>query len=248
MLTGPVGVLVRADRADRRQPPDLRHRRRARRGARPRAGRRAGWRCCRSSASCAATSPARAGRTTRRPARSRGSSCPAGLRESERLPEPIFTPSTKAEVGHDEAIDFERRGRAGRRPRAGRAGARRLARALLVRRRARARARRDPGRHEVRVRPRRRTATLVARRRGADARLLALLAGRRLRGRPRPAELRQAVRARLGVGERLGPQRRRRRRSPTTSSRARARATSRPTSASPASRSRPGCERDRGAA
>jgi phosphoribosylaminoimidazole-succinocarboxamide synthase len=32
---------------------------------------------------------------------------PAGLRESERLPEPIFTPSTKADVGHDEAIDFE---------------------------------------------------------------------------------------------------------------------------------------------
>ncbi len=32
---------------------------------------------------------------------------PAGLRESEQLPEPIFTPSTKAEVGHDEAIDFE---------------------------------------------------------------------------------------------------------------------------------------------
>src|ERR1700728_3121935 len=32
---------------------------------------------------------------------------PAGLRESARLPEPIFTPSTKAEVGHDEAIDFQ---------------------------------------------------------------------------------------------------------------------------------------------
>jgi len=37
-----------------------------------------------------------------------GIALPAGLRESERLPEPIFTPSTKAEVGHDEAIDFER--------------------------------------------------------------------------------------------------------------------------------------------
>jgi phosphoribosylaminoimidazole-succinocarboxamide synthase len=33
---------------------------------------------------------------------------PDGLRESERLPEPIFTPSTKADVGHDEAIDFDR--------------------------------------------------------------------------------------------------------------------------------------------
>jgi len=30
-----------------------------------------------------------------------------GLRESEQLPEPIFTPSTKATEGHDEAIDFE---------------------------------------------------------------------------------------------------------------------------------------------
>ena len=37
-----------------------------------------------------------------------GIELPAGLRESERLPEPIFTPSTKALEGHDEAIDFER--------------------------------------------------------------------------------------------------------------------------------------------
>src|SRR4051794_14949625 len=35
-----------------------------------------------------------------------GIELPAGLRESEQLPEPIYTPSTKAEVGHDEAIDF----------------------------------------------------------------------------------------------------------------------------------------------
>jgi phosphoribosylaminoimidazole-succinocarboxamide synthase len=37
-----------------------------------------------------------------------GIELPAGLRESERLPQPIFTPTTKADVGHDEAIDFER--------------------------------------------------------------------------------------------------------------------------------------------
>jgi phosphoribosylaminoimidazole-succinocarboxamide synthase len=37
-----------------------------------------------------------------------GIELPAGLRESEQLPRPIFTPSTKAEEGHDEAIDFER--------------------------------------------------------------------------------------------------------------------------------------------
>ena len=36
-----------------------------------------------------------------------GIELPPGLRESERLPEPIFTPSTKADEGHDEAIDFE---------------------------------------------------------------------------------------------------------------------------------------------
>jgi phosphoribosylaminoimidazole-succinocarboxamide synthase len=33
-----------------------------------------------------------------------GHTLPAGLRESERLPEPIFTPSTKAKDGHDENI------------------------------------------------------------------------------------------------------------------------------------------------
>ena len=39
-----------------------------------------------------------------------GIQLPPGLRESERLPEPIFTPSTKALEGHDEAIDLERAG------------------------------------------------------------------------------------------------------------------------------------------
>jgi phosphoribosylaminoimidazole-succinocarboxamide synthase len=33
---------------------------------------------------------------------------PAGLQESDRLPEPIFTPATKAATGHDENISFER--------------------------------------------------------------------------------------------------------------------------------------------
>lgn len=36
-----------------------------------------------------------------------GLELPAGLQESEQLPQPLYTPSTKAEVGHDEAIDFE---------------------------------------------------------------------------------------------------------------------------------------------
>lgn len=37
-----------------------------------------------------------------------GQRLPAGLRNCERLPEPIFTPATKAESGHDENIPFER--------------------------------------------------------------------------------------------------------------------------------------------
>jgi phosphoribosylaminoimidazole-succinocarboxamide synthase len=45
--------------------------------------------------------------------RAGGSVCgiplPDGLRESDRLPEPIFTPATKAELGeHDENVDFDR--------------------------------------------------------------------------------------------------------------------------------------------
>jgi phosphoribosylaminoimidazole-succinocarboxamide synthase len=39
-----------------------------------------------------------------------GVELPAGLQESEQLPAPIFTPSTKAEEGHDEAIDLARAG------------------------------------------------------------------------------------------------------------------------------------------
>jgi phosphoribosylaminoimidazole-succinocarboxamide synthase len=37
-----------------------------------------------------------------------GHALPAGLRESARLPEPIFTPATKAKEGHDENIDRDR--------------------------------------------------------------------------------------------------------------------------------------------
>ena len=36
-----------------------------------------------------------------------GIKLPAGLKESSELPEPIFTPATKAETGHDENISFE---------------------------------------------------------------------------------------------------------------------------------------------
>ncbi len=36
-----------------------------------------------------------------------GVALPSGLRESDKLPEPIFTPATKAQEGHDENIDFD---------------------------------------------------------------------------------------------------------------------------------------------
>jgi phosphoribosylaminoimidazole-succinocarboxamide synthase len=40
-----------------------------------------------------------------------GVSLPAGLRESDRLPEPIFTPATKADTGHDVNISEQEAGR-----------------------------------------------------------------------------------------------------------------------------------------
>lgn len=36
-----------------------------------------------------------------------GIKLPEGLQESDKLPEPIFTPATKAEEGHDENVDFD---------------------------------------------------------------------------------------------------------------------------------------------
>ncbi len=43
----------------------------------------------------------------RREGRICGIELPAGLRESDQLPEPIFTPASKAQSGHDENISFE---------------------------------------------------------------------------------------------------------------------------------------------
>ena len=133
-----------------------------------------------------------------------GIELPPGLRESDRLPEPIFTPSTKADVGHDEAIDFE--------------GAVELIgdRALAERVRDVSIALYEHAADHARERgiiladtkfelglDRRRRAD--ARRRGLHARLVAVLARRRVRARTLAAELRQAVRARLGLLDRLGP-------------------------------------------
>ena len=119
------------------------------------------------------------------------------------LPEPLFTPTTKADEGHDlpmtddEAVALVGADAFGR--------LRDAALAIYARGAEHAGGPRDhPRRHEVRVRDhaRRRAA---AHRRGADARLVAVLAGRRVRPRRLAAELRQAVRARPLPRHRLGP-------------------------------------------
>ena len=134
-----------------------------------------------------------------------GHALPEGLRESDQLPEPIFTPSTKATTGHDENIDAEQA--------AALVGEERyeevertVARAVRVRVRARSGARDPDRRHEVRVRARRRR-TARPRRRGLHAGLVALLAGRRVRARRPAAVVRQAVRPRLLRDARLGQDR-----------------------------------------
>ena len=143
-----------------------------------------------------------------------GIALPAGLRESDRLEPPIFTP---VHQGGDAATTRTSRSRRGRERRAGpRSGElRRVSLEIYERARAHAEARgiiladtkfefgierRPPGLD----------------RRGADARLLALLAARRLRAGPLAAQLRQAVRARLprdaGLGQAAaGPRAARRR-------------------------------------
>ena len=127
---------------------------------------------------------------------------PEGLVEASRLPEPLFTPSTKAEIGdHDENISFDKTvdligGELAEKVRDVALELYSFGAGL------RAGARHHHRRHQVRVRHARRRAD--PHRRGADAGLVALLAGRRLRGRQEPAELRQAVRARLPRDARLG--------------------------------------------
>ena len=134
---------------------------------------RAARRCSRSSAWPAATST---GSGLRRlpppPARSAASRCRRGSQDGSRLPEPIFTPATKADLGeHDENVDYEAvvatvgddaaaelrdADPAGLRPGRG----------------DRPRARHHPRRHQVRVR-RRAGRHDRAGRRGADPRLVA---------------------------------------------------------------------------
>ena len=137
----------------------------------------------------------------------RGTVCgvrmPPGISESEQFPEPIFTPTTKAEVGHDEnMIDAEEY--------VGLLGVE-VANAVRLRTLAlykygvqyARRARHHHRRHEVRVRPGRRRAD--RHRRDPDAGLEPLLGRGRLPPRQAPGSLRQAVRARLAAADRLEP-------------------------------------------
>ena len=79
-----------------------------------------------------------------------GIQLPAGLRESDKLPEPIFTPATKAQSGHDENVSFEHAGvvdwRGSRE-----AAARLDAGDLFARRAVRGDQGHDYRRHEVRI-------------------------------------------------------------------------------------------------
>ena len=139
-----------------------------------------------------------------------GGRCPPGLRQAERLPEPIFTSTTKAEAGHDlpltdaEAADARRRRRvrAGRGPRRSRSTASRP---------------RTPRRcglllADTKLEFGTVDGELLVIDEMLHARLVALLAGRGLRGRLVAAVVRQAVRARLLPRSSGGTSGRRRRR------------------------------------
>ena len=169
-----------------------------------------------------------------------GQRLPSDLALADPLPEPIFTPTTKADEGHDLPLTPDE----GRAPRGGRALRRAVGRRSRPVRpgcRPRRVVRRPHRRHQVRVRRRRRRAG--GGRRDADPRLLALLAGRGLAARPSAAVVRQAVRARLARRDGLGPQPAGAASCRATSSTGPAGATSRRTSCSPAAASTTGTGR-----
>ena len=151
-----------------------------------------------------------------------GIELPAGLEESQQLPEPIFTPATKAEVGdHDENVDFDRAAEIlGDRPLL--EELRRLTLELYSFAADHARERGIILADTKFEFGRASDGADRARRRGADARLVALLAGRQLRGRPRPAARSTSSTCATGRPAPAGTRRRRRRRCRTRWSRARA--------------------------
>ena len=118
---------------------------------------------------------------------------PSGLREGDRFPEPRFTPTTKAEVGHDENMSFQDVV-----DMVGIETADKLSetsKASTIRSRRRPRQGHHHRRHEDGVRVHRRPS--IADRRAADARLQPVLGCDGLRARQIAAQLRQAVRQRL---------------------------------------------------
>ncbi len=129
-----------------------------------------------------------------------GLKLPAGLTESAELPEPIFTPSTKAEAGHDENISFEEACKIVGKDVA--TAARDLS--LIIYKAGRDYARQrgiiiadtkfEFGHHDGKL------ILLIS----PHARLLAVLAGGPISTRQRPAQLRQAVRTRLPRNAHLG--------------------------------------------
>ena len=122
-----------------------------------------------------------------------GHALPPGLLESDRLPYPLVTPATKAATGHDENISEADAAELVGTKRYNEA--REIALALYGFGAAHASAARHHARgHEVRA-GQRRGRTPRARRRGADARLVALLARRRFApGGPQPSFDKQFVR------------------------------------------------------
>ena len=146
-----------------------------------------------------------------------GIELPEGLRESEQLPEPIFTPATKAEVGdHDENVDFDRAAEI--------VGDRELLEELRRLSIARLRAAAPRTRASAGSSSPTRSSSSAARADGTIVLGDEVLTPDSSRFWPadgyepgqRPAELRQAVRARLGVRLRLGQDAAGAARSPTT--------------------------------
>ncbi len=131
-----------------------------------------------------------------------GTPLPAGIQESEQLPEPVFTPSTKAELGdHDVNISFEDAVNIIGRENAER-GSRPVAGLLRAGVGASRRARDHHRRHQIRTRLHRRGARAV--RRSAHAGLEPVLACRRVEAGSDAPELRQTTGARPARGDGLG--------------------------------------------
>ena len=192
--------------ADIAQPPDLdagcRHRRRSGEPDWPAGSCScAGPRCCPSSASCGATCRARRGRSTSASGTVHGSAVPAGLQESDRLPEPLFTPSTKAEVGPTTRTSPSSR----RSAMVGRAWPTRPPPSAWPSTSGPPPT--PPSRGSSSPTPSSSWAGSTASwplRRGAHARLVAVLGGRRLASGHDAAVVRQAAGARLAGGHRVG--------------------------------------------